>query len=207
MCWDSAASASKGQMPVLSAVRVKSHSAGDPDLGNVLLPAPATGPWAMPSSEGAAETRGLPPSSGFVSSTRSLKRRSPRPRFRRRSSSSPSLWRAGPGRWSAAPSSGGPWEPRSRQGVQAGWDASASGRGGRAGGWPCLLAQPVTPALPFPSLLQTISTQFRQAPEQSQDGQPWTLRLVQFADSLLNHSRNVTPLTPFSAQQRQAWDR
>ncbi|XP_040485773.1 myb-binding protein 1A [Ursus maritimus] len=59
----------------------------------------------------------------------------------------------------------------------------------------------------FFSLLQTISTQFRQAPEQSQDGQPWTLRLVQFADSLLNHSRNVTPLTPFSAQQRQAWDR
>jgi len=59
----------------------------------------------------------------------------------------------------------------------------------------------------FFSLLQTISTQFRQAPEQTQNGQPWTHRLVQFADLLLNHSRNVTPLTPFSTQQRQAWDR
>ncbi|XP_004406191.1 PREDICTED: myb-binding protein 1A isoform X2 [Odobenus rosmarus divergens] len=59
----------------------------------------------------------------------------------------------------------------------------------------------------FFSLLQTISTQFRQVPEQTQNGQPWTHRLVQFADLLLNHSRNVTPLTPFSTQQRQAWDR
>nr|XP_025719857.1 myb-binding protein 1A [Callorhinus ursinus] len=59
----------------------------------------------------------------------------------------------------------------------------------------------------FFSLLQTISTQFRQVPEQTQNGQPWTHRLVQFADLLLNHSRNVTALTPFSTQQRQAWDR
>ncbi|XP_077749296.1 myb-binding protein 1A [Canis aureus] len=59
----------------------------------------------------------------------------------------------------------------------------------------------------FFSLLQTLSTQFRQAPEPTQDRPPWTHRLVQFADSLLNRSRNVTPLTPFSSQQRQAWDR
>uniref|UniRef100_A0A8W4FBZ9 MYB binding protein 1a n=1 Tax=Sus scrofa TaxID=9823 RepID=A0A8W4FBZ9_PIG len=59
----------------------------------------------------------------------------------------------------------------------------------------------------FFSLLQTLSTQFRQAPEQAQDRQPWTYRLVQFADMLLSHSRNVVPLTPFTTQQRQAWDR
>uniref|UniRef100_A0A8D1MLU6 Myb-binding protein 1A n=1 Tax=Sus scrofa TaxID=9823 RepID=A0A8D1MLU6_PIG len=59
----------------------------------------------------------------------------------------------------------------------------------------------------FFSLLQTLSTQFRQAPEQTQDRQPWTYRLVQFADMLLSHSRNVVPLTPFTTQQRQAWDR
>ncbi|XP_045842312.1 myb-binding protein 1A [Meles meles] len=59
----------------------------------------------------------------------------------------------------------------------------------------------------FFSLLQTISTQFRQVPAQTPDGQPWTHRLVQFADLLLNHGRNVTPLTPFTTQQRQAWDR
>ncbi|XP_011358085.1 myb-binding protein 1A isoform X2 [Pteropus vampyrus] len=59
----------------------------------------------------------------------------------------------------------------------------------------------------FFSLLQTLSTQFRQAPEQTQDRQPWTYRLVQFADMLLNHSRNVAPLAPFTTQQRQAWDR
>ncbi|XP_024420685.2 myb-binding protein 1A [Desmodus rotundus] len=58
----------------------------------------------------------------------------------------------------------------------------------------------------FFSLLQTLSTQFKQVPEQTQDRQPWTYRLVQFADVLLNHSRNVTPLTPFTTQQRQAWD-
>lgn len=72
-------------------------------------------------------------------------------------------------------------------------------------GWPCLLNQPVTP--PFPSLLQTLSTQFKQALEQTQDKQPWTHRLVEFADVLLNHSRNVSPLTPFTTQQRQAWTR
>lgn len=59
----------------------------------------------------------------------------------------------------------------------------------------------------FFSLLQTVSTQFRLAPARTPDGQPWTHRLVQFADLLLNHSRNVTPLTPFTTQQRQAWDR
>uniref|UniRef100_A0A8C4MGV5 MYB binding protein 1a n=1 Tax=Equus asinus asinus TaxID=83772 RepID=A0A8C4MGV5_EQUAS len=59
----------------------------------------------------------------------------------------------------------------------------------------------------FFSLLQTLSTQFRQAPEQTRDGQPWTYRLVQFADMLLNHSRNVAALTPFTPPQRQAWDR
>lgn len=63
------------------------------------------------------------------------------------------------------------------------------------------------PSLALPSLLQTISTQFRQAPVQTPDGQPWTHRLVEFADLLLNHSRNVTPVTPFTTQQRQAWDR
>lgn len=63
------------------------------------------------------------------------------------------------------------------------------------------------PDAPATSLLQTLSTQFRQAPEQTQDRQPWTYRLVQFADMLLSHSRNVVPLTPFTTQQRQAWDR
>ncbi|XP_024306304.1 myb-binding protein 1A isoform X1 [Homo sapiens] len=59
----------------------------------------------------------------------------------------------------------------------------------------------------FFSLLQTLSTQFKQAPGQTQGGQPWTYHLVQFADLLLNHSHNVTTVTPFTAQQRQAWDR
>lgn len=75
------------------------------------------------------------------------------------------------------------------------------------GWWPRLLTQPVTLIPPTLSLLQTLSTQFRQASEQNQDKQPWTYRLVQFADMLLNHSRNVTPLTPFTTQQRQAWNR
>lgn len=61
------------------------------------------------------------------------------------------------------------------------------------------------PALP--SLLQTLSTHFKQALEQTQDKQPWTYRLIQFADMLLNHSRNVSPLRPFTTQQRQAWTR
>lgn len=61
--------------------------------------------------------------------------------------------------------------------------------------------------LPSPSLLQILSTQFKHALEQAQDKQPWTYRLVQFADMLLNHSRNVSPLTPFTTQQRQAWTR
>nr|XP_036882939.1 myb-binding protein 1A isoform X3 [Manis javanica] len=59
----------------------------------------------------------------------------------------------------------------------------------------------------FFSLLQTLSTQFRQAPEQTQDKQSWTYRLIQFADMLLNHGRNVTALAPFTTQQRQTWDR
>ncbi|XP_064234136.1 myb-binding protein 1A [Aotus nancymaae] len=59
----------------------------------------------------------------------------------------------------------------------------------------------------FFSLLQTLSTQFKLAPEQTRGGQPWTYRLVQFADLLLNHSHSVTPVTPLTAQQRQAWDR
>uniref|UniRef100_A0A2K6C1R0 MYB binding protein 1a n=1 Tax=Macaca nemestrina TaxID=9545 RepID=A0A2K6C1R0_MACNE len=59
----------------------------------------------------------------------------------------------------------------------------------------------------FFSLLQTLSTQLKQATDQTRGGQPWTYHLVQFADLLLNHSHNVTTVTPFSAQQRQAWDR
>lgn len=89
-----------------------------------------------------------------------------------------------------------------------------SSRGSKCGdgvGWPCVPAQPMTltaPAYPTTtSLLQTLSTQFRLAPEQTADGRPWTYHLVQFADVLLNHSRNVAPLTAFTTQQRQAWDR
>lgn len=81
------------------------------------------------------------------------------------------------------------------------------GRCGREVRWPCSLTQPLTATPPSPSLLQTLSTHFRQRPEQTQDRQPWTYRLVQFADMLLNHSRHVVPLTPFTTQQRQAWDR
>ena len=58
----------------------------------------------------------------------------------------------------------------------------------------------------FPSLLQTLSVKFRQSPDLNESGKPWTYRLVQFADMLLNHSRNVTLVTPFPTQQRQAWD-
>lgn len=47
---------------------------------------------------------------------------------------------------------------------------------------------------------------FRQSPDSNESRKPWTYRLVQFADMLLNHSRNVTLVTPFTAQQRQAWD-
>ncbi|KAM9209438.1 myb-binding protein 1A [Dugong dugon] len=59
----------------------------------------------------------------------------------------------------------------------------------------------------FFSLLQALSTQFRQVPGQTPGGRPWTYRLVQFADTLLNHNRNVATVSPFTAQQRQAWDR
>uniref|UniRef100_A0A8D2D3R0 MYB binding protein 1a n=1 Tax=Sciurus vulgaris TaxID=55149 RepID=A0A8D2D3R0_SCIVU len=58
----------------------------------------------------------------------------------------------------------------------------------------------------FFSLLQTLSMKFKQAPDQSCGGKPWTYRLVQVADMLLNHSRNVATVTPFTTQQRQAWD-
>ncbi|XP_005399744.1 PREDICTED: myb-binding protein 1A [Chinchilla lanigera] len=58
----------------------------------------------------------------------------------------------------------------------------------------------------FFSLLQTLSTKSRHVPDQAQGGHPWIYRLVQLADTLLNHSRNVAIVTPFTAQQRQAWD-
>ncbi|XP_012666405.1 myb-binding protein 1A isoform X2 [Otolemur garnettii] len=58
----------------------------------------------------------------------------------------------------------------------------------------------------FFSLLQTLTTQFKQAPDQTQGGQSWTYRLVQLADKLLSHSRSVTTVMPFTTQQRQAWD-
>lgn len=73
-----------------------------------------------------------------------------------------------------------------------------------------LFTSPACDPVPAPaptSLLQTLSTQFRQAPGQTQDRQPWTYRLVRFADLLLSHSRNVVPLVAFTTQQRQAWDR
>ncbi|KAM6163421.1 myb-binding protein 1A [Rhynchocyon petersi] len=54
----------------------------------------------------------------------------------------------------------------------------------------------------FFSLLQALSTQFKQ----TTDGQPWTYRLVQFTDMLLNQNRNVATITAFTEQQRQAWD-
>lgn len=58
----------------------------------------------------------------------------------------------------------------------------------------------------FFSLLQTLSVKFRQTPDLAENGKPWTYRLVQFADMLLNHNRNVTSVTPLTTQQRQAWD-
>ncbi|XP_075850349.1 myb-binding protein 1A isoform X2 [Microcebus murinus] len=59
----------------------------------------------------------------------------------------------------------------------------------------------------FFSLLQTLSTHFKQAPDQTRGGQSWAYRLVQWADKLLNHSRGVTTVLPFTTQQHQAWDR
>ncbi|KAM5215341.1 myb-binding protein 1A isoform 2-T2 [Hipposideros larvatus] len=59
----------------------------------------------------------------------------------------------------------------------------------------------------FFSLLQTLSTQFKQALEQTQDRQSWTYRLVQFANMLLNHNHHVALVTPFTTKQRQAWNR
>ncbi|XP_077021715.1 myb-binding protein 1A [Tamandua tetradactyla] len=59
----------------------------------------------------------------------------------------------------------------------------------------------------FFSLLQALGMHSRQAPTQTQEGQPWSRRLVQFAGTLLSHTRNVTSVTAFTPQQRQAWDR
>lgn len=64
----------------------------------------------------------------------------------------------------------------------------------------------MTPTSLLPSLLQTLSVKFRQTPDLPENGKPWTYRLVQFADMLLNHNRNVTNVTPLTTQQRQAWD-
>ncbi|EDL12682.1 myb-binding protein 1A [Mus musculus] len=58
----------------------------------------------------------------------------------------------------------------------------------------------------FFSLLQTLSVKFRQTPDLAENGKPWTYRLVQLADMLLNHNRNVTSVTSLTTQQRQAWD-
>lgn len=58
----------------------------------------------------------------------------------------------------------------------------------------------------LPSLLQTLSVKFRQTPDLAENGKPWTYRLVQLADMLLNHNRNVTSVTPLTTEQRQAWD-
>ncbi|XP_058139727.1 LOW QUALITY PROTEIN: myb-binding protein 1A [Dasypus novemcinctus] len=59
----------------------------------------------------------------------------------------------------------------------------------------------------FFSLLQALGSPTKQGPGQTQDGRPWTYHLVQFADTLLSHSRNVATVTAFKAQQRQAWNR
>uniref|UniRef100_A0A8C9UJH0 MYB binding protein 1a n=1 Tax=Spermophilus dauricus TaxID=99837 RepID=A0A8C9UJH0_SPEDA len=58
----------------------------------------------------------------------------------------------------------------------------------------------------FFSLLQTLSIKFKQAPDQTQGGKSWTYHLVRLADTLLNHSGNVDAVTPFTTEQRQAWD-
>ncbi|XP_078003828.1 myb-binding protein 1A isoform X2 [Phascolarctos cinereus] len=39
------------------------------------------------------------------------------------------------------------------------------------------------------------------------DGQLWTQHLVQYADLLLSHSKNVRPVKPFTAKEKAAWDR
>ncbi|ELV12010.1 Myb-binding protein 1A [Tupaia chinensis] len=59
----------------------------------------------------------------------------------------------------------------------------------------------------FFSLLQTLSTQPWLTQARTQGKQPWASRLVQLADQLLNHSRNVATVAPFTTKQRQAWDR
>lgn len=64
----------------------------------------------------------------------------------------------------------------------------------------------VNPTFLFPSLLQTLNVKFRQTPDLAEHEKPWTYRLVQLADMLLNHNQNVANVTPFTTQQRQAWD-
>lgn len=39
------------------------------------------------------------------------------------------------------------------------------------------------------------------------DGTMWIYHLVQFAQVLLSHPKHVESCQPFSAEQRQAWDR
>lgn len=39
------------------------------------------------------------------------------------------------------------------------------------------------------------------------DGTMWIYHLVQFAHVLLSHPKHVESCQPFSAEQRQAWDR
>ncbi|XP_048221117.1 myb-binding protein 1A [Perognathus longimembris pacificus] len=58
----------------------------------------------------------------------------------------------------------------------------------------------------FFSLLQTLSVKFRPVTDKAEDEKPWTYRLVKLADFLLSHTRNVALLTPFTVQQRQAWN-
>lgn len=130
---------SEGGTLVLSPFRAAVHLAGDSDLE---VPPPPHHQSGFSSSHqalsgairGGVPTKAtpvtLPPSPGFVFSMHSLKQRHPRPRSWRRSSGSHSPWTAGPGRWSAVPSSGGQW--------------AAPGRpvGGQAGGkvvWRCWL--------------------------------------------------------------------
>uniref|UniRef100_A0A4X2MEM5 MYB binding protein 1a n=1 Tax=Vombatus ursinus TaxID=29139 RepID=A0A4X2MEM5_VOMUR len=39
------------------------------------------------------------------------------------------------------------------------------------------------------------------------DGQLWTQHLVQYADLLLSHGKNVRPVKPFAVEEKTAWDR
>ncbi|XP_012787360.2 myb-binding protein 1A [Sorex araneus] len=59
----------------------------------------------------------------------------------------------------------------------------------------------------FFSLLQALNTQFKAVRERALVKQPWSYRLVQFADMLLSHSHHVAALKPFTKPQHQAWNR